>query len=67
MRETGEENRTKKSIDKKSLKLNEEIWEKNQKIIDIVNEKIFQPGLKTEKEKPRFVVRKKTWSEYGAI
>ena len=27
------------------------MWEENQKIIDIVNEKTFQPRLRTEKEK----------------
>ena len=36
------------------------MWEENQKIIDIVNEKTFQTGLSTEKEKPRFVVRGRT-------
>ena len=29
------------------------MWEENQKIIDIVNKKTFQPGLRTGKEKPR--------------
>ena len=41
MKETGEENRTKESINKKPPELNEKMWEENQKIIDIVNEKIF--------------------------
>ena len=49
------------------------MWEENQKFINIVDEKTFQLGLKTEKEKPRLVerelivrglvVKKKTWSE----
>ena len=47
-------------MDKKPLEFNIEMWEKNLKIIDIVNEKTFQPRLKTEKEKPRFMVRGKT-------
>ena len=29
------------------------MWEKNQKIIDIIDKKTFQPGLKAKKEKPR--------------
>ena len=33
------------------------MWEENQKIIDIVDEKTFQPGLRTGKEKPRLVER----------
>ena len=45
------------SINEKLLELNEEIWKENQKIIDIVNEKTFHSGLKTGKEKPRFMVR----------
>ena len=43
MRETGEENRTRKLIDEKPLELDEKIWEENQKIMNIVNEKIIQP------------------------
>ena len=50
----------KRLINKKSLKLDEEMWEKNQKTIDIVNKKTFQPGLRIEEEKPRFVVRRRT-------
>ena len=38
------------SIDKKPLELDEEMWE-NQKIIDIIDKKIFQPRLRTGKEK----------------
>ena len=41
MRETGEENRAKESIDEKPPELDEEMWEENQKIKDIVNEKTF--------------------------
>ena len=41
MRETGKENRTRESIDEKPPKLNEEMWEENRKIIDIVDEKTF--------------------------
>ena len=61
--ETEEENRTKESINKNPPKLNEEIWEENRKIIDIVDEKTFQLGPMTGKEKPRFVVRGGTWSK----
>ena len=35
-----------------------ETEEENQKIIDIVDRKTFQPGLRTEKEKPRLIERK---------
>ena len=42
MKETGKENRRRESINEKLLKLNKEIWKKNQKIIDIVDEKTFQ-------------------------
>ena len=41
--------------------------EENQKIIDIVNEKTFQPGLKIEKEKPRLVERKKTYLKKNLV
>ena len=41
MRETGEENRTKESIDEKPPELDEKMWEENRKIMDIVNEKTF--------------------------
>ena len=44
MRETGEENRTRESIGDKTPELNEEMWEGNRKIMDIVDEKTFQPG-----------------------
>ena len=43
------------------------MWEENRKILDIVNEKTFQPGLRIEKEKPRLVdrgeicLRRETW------
>ena len=43
MKETGEENRTRESINEKPPELDEEMWEENRKIIDIVNEKTFQP------------------------
>ena len=33
------------------------MWKENWKIIDIVDEKTFQPELKTGKEKPRLVER----------
>ena len=49
----------------KTSELDEEMWEKNRKIIDIVDEKTFQPGLRTGKEKPRFVVRGGTLVEEG--
>ena len=41
----------------KTSELDEEMWEENRKIIDIVDEKTFQPGLRTGKEKPRLVER----------
>ena len=47
---TEEENRTKESINKKPSELDKEIWEKNQKIKNIVNEKTFQPRLMTRKK-----------------
>ena len=43
MRETGEENRTRESIDEKPPELDEEMWKENQKIMGIVDEKTFQP------------------------
>ena len=49
----------------KTSKLDEEMWEENQKIIDIVNEKTFQPRLRTRNKKPRFVVRGGTWVKEG--
>ena len=51
MSETGEENRTRESIDEKPLELDKEMWEKNRKVIDIVDEKTFQSGLRTRKER----------------
>ena len=63
LRETREKNWTEKSIDKKPLELNVKIWEENRKIIDIIDEKTFQPGSRTKKEKPRFVIRGGTWLE----
>ena len=33
------------------------MWEENRKIIDIVDEKTFQPGLRTGKKKPRLMKR----------
>ena len=47
----------------KNLPTNEGDGEENQKIInvDIVDEKTFQPGLKTRKEKSRVVEREGTW------
>ena len=41
------------------------MWEKNRKIIDIVDKKTFQPRLRTRKEKPRFVVRRETLANEG--
>ena len=35
------------------------MWEENQKIIDIIDEKIFQLGLKTRKEKPKVFSEKR--------
>ena len=34
--ETEQENRRRKSIDEKSLELDEEIWEENRKIVDLL-------------------------------
>ena len=56
---TEEENRTKDQL-MKNLPINEGDGEENQKIIDIVDEKTFQPGLRTGKEKPRLMEGKKT-------
>ena len=45
------------------------MWEKNQKIIDIIDKKTFQPELRTGKEKPKVCDEKRnfgwggTWSE----
>ena len=47
---------------KKLPELNKEMWEKNQKMKDIVNEKTFSFGLKTGKEKPRLVEREEICS-----
>ena len=63
--ETEEENRTRESIDEKPPELNEEMWEKNQKIIDIIDEKTFQPGLRIGKEKPRLMERKSLFEAYS--
>ena len=41
------------------------MWKENRKIIDIVDEKTLQLGLRTGKEKPRFVVREETLVEEG--
>ena len=42
----------------KNLPTNEEDWRgKPKDLIDIVDEKTFQPGLRTGKEKPRLVER----------
>ena len=61
MKETGEENRTKDQL-MKNLSTNEGYWGgKPKNLIDIVNEKTFQPGLRTEKEKPRMMERGGTW------
>ena len=57
--ETEEENRTRdQSI--KNLLTNEADRKENRKIINIVDEKTFQPGLRTRKEKPR-VKKGGTW------
>ena len=45
----------------KNLPTNEGDGEENQKIINIVNEITFQPGLRIGKEKPRVVERRGTW------
>ena len=54
MRETGEENRTRESIDEKPPELDEEMWEENRKIMNIVDEKIFQPGQGQERKNRRW-------------
>ena len=51
------------SIDEKPPELNEEIWEKNRKIIDIVNEKTFQLGLKIGKEKPKICGERRDFNQ----
>ena len=57
---TEEENRTRESIDEKPPELDEEMWEENRKIIDIVDEKSFQSRPRVGKEKPKFVIRRET-------
>ena len=47
----------------KTSELDEEMWKENQKIIDIVNEKTFQPGLRTGKEKPKVYGEKKDFCQ----
>ena len=42
----------KRSINKKPPELDEEKWEENRKIIDIIDKKTFPSGLRTRKEKP---------------
>ena len=49
MRKTEEENRTRESIDEKPPELDEEMWEENWKIIDIINEKNL-PTLINDRE-----------------
>ena len=51
--ETEEENRTKKSINKKLLELDEEIWEENQKIIDIVDKENLSTRTNGQKKKTK--------------
>ena len=60
--ETEEENRTRDQL-MKNLPTNKGDGEENRKIIsvDIVNEKTFQPRLKTGKEKPGLVERRGMW------
>ena len=58
--ETEEENRTRDQLIK-NFPTNEGNVEENQMIIDIIDEKIFQPGLKTGKKKPRLVERGETF------
>ena len=60
MKETGEENRI-RDQSMKNLPTDERDWEgKPKDLIDIVNEKTFQPGLKTEKKKTRMMERGRT-------
>ena len=54
MRETGEENQTRESIDEKPPELDEEMWEENRKIMDIVDEKTFQPGQRQGRKKRKW-------------
>ena len=51
----------------KNLSTNEEDGKKNRKIIDIIDEKTFQPRLRTKKEKPRLVEGKETCSKRELI
>ena len=55
-----EENRT-RDQSMKNLPTDEGDGEENRKIINIVDEKTFQLGLRTGKEKPRLVERGETW------
>ena len=59
MRETGEENRTKESIDEKLPELGDEMWEKNRKIMDIVDKKTFQPGQRQGKKNQKWYSEKR--------
>ena len=59
MRETGEENRTRESIDEKPPELDEEMWEENRKIMDIVDEKTFQPRQRQEKKNQKWYGKRK--------
>ena len=55
MREIGEENQIRDQL-MKNLLTNEKDWAKKPKNhINIVDEKTFQPGLRTGKEKPRLM------------
>ena len=57
MRETGEENRT-EDQSMKNFPTNKENWGgKPKDLIDIIDEKTFQPRLRTGKEKPRMMDR----------
>ena len=57
MRETGEENRT-RDQSMKNLPTYKEDWGgKPKDLIDIINEKTIQPGLRKGKEKPRKMER----------
>ena len=57
----------KRSINEKPPKLDKKMWKEIQKIINIVNEKIFQLGLRIKKEKPRLMKRKGTYSRRNLV
>ena len=59
----GQENQLMKNLQN----FNEKIWEENQKITDIIDEKTFQPGLRTGKEKPNVCGKRRDFGWGGTL